>query len=230
MKVLYLIPAREGSKSIPGKNIKELNGKRLIYYTIDAAREVSDDKDICVSTDSKRIADIVAEYGLEVPFLRPKQFSADHSPTSDVIKHAYNFYRAEGIEYDIIALLQPTSPFRNGQHIKEALDIFQFDLDLVVSVCKTKANPYFVLFEKDNHGLLVKSKKGNFDRRQDCPTVYQLNGAIYLLNSIAIDRYMVNKINRIKGYEMDEIHSIDIDDLLDWEFAEFLLQKGLIKA
>ena len=228
MKVLYLIPARGDSKSIPGKNIKELNGKRLIYYTIDAAREISDDQHICVSTDSDLIAEIVEEYGLKVPFLRPVEISADNSPTSDVIKHAYNYYLANGIDYDLIALLQPTSPFRNGRHIQEALNMFHLDLDLVVSMYKTKANPYFVLFEKDDRGLLVKSKKGNFTRRQDCPRVYQLNGAIYLLNAKAIDRFSNNMLENVKGYEMEEIFSIDIDNYLDWQFAEFLLQKGLV--
>jgi len=230
MKVLYLIPARGGSVSIPNKNIKELYGKRLIYYTIDSAREVAKDHDICVSTDSQIIAEAVNDYGLEVPFIRPKEFATEFSPTSDVIKHAYDFYQKDGIAYDVIAVLQPTSPFRNGKHIEEALDLFTFDLDLVASVYLTKSNPYFVLYEEDIHGFLVKSKIGSFERRQDCPPVYQLNGAIYLLNAKSIDNFAIGKIQKIKAYLMEELYSLDIDTEIDWEFAEFALQKGLLSV
>jgi len=228
MNVLYIIPARGGSKSLPNKNIKELNGKKLIYYTIDAAREVAKDVDICVSTDSKKIIKIVEDYGLTVPFIRPESIAGDNSPTSEVVKHAYEFYLNRGKEYDVVCILQPTSPFRSGNHIKGALQKFHFTLDMVVSVVNTKSNPYYVLFEENEIGFLEKSKKGNFPNRQSCPEVYQLNGAIYLINSKSINNYINGNPQKIKGYLMDEIYSIDIDTSLDWEFAEFILSKGLI--
>jgi len=227
LNALYLIPARGGSKTIPNKNIKELNGKRLIYYTIDAARDIASDRDICVSTDSEQIIDVVEKYGLKVPFIRPKELATDNATTSQVVKHAYDFYYNQGKTYDIIVILQPTSPFRNGTHIKEALELFQYDLDLVASVYQTKANPYFVLYESDENGFLKKSKSGNFYRRQDCPKVYQLNGAIYILNCKSIKKYSLGNLNKIIGYEMHESSSIDLDNKLDWEFAEYILKKGI---
>ena len=229
MKVLHIIPARGGSKNIPNKNIKKLHGKRLIYYSIDAAREVASDKDICVSTDSDKIKSIVEDYGLSVPFIRPKEISDDKAPTSEVIKHAYDFYLNHGIRYDVISILQPTSPFRKGSHIKEAMQLYDDEIDMVVGVFKTKSNPYFVLYEENDQGFLEKSKKGHFTRRQDCPQVYQINGAIYLLNCKSIDNFLIGDIKKIKAYLMDDIFSIDIDKRLDWEFAEFILKKGLIK-
>lgn len=228
MNALYLIPARGGSKSILNKNIKELNGKRLIYYTIDAAREVGIDEDICVSTDSEQIINTVEKYGLKVPFVRPKELATDNATTAQVVKHAFDFYYDQGKKYDVIVILQPTSPFRNGTHIKEALDLFKFDLDLVVSVYQTKANPYYVLYESDENGFLKKSKSGNFYRRQDCPIVYQLNGAIYVLNCSSIEKYSRGELGNIIGYEMEEGSSIDLDNELDWEFAEYVLKKGII--
>ena len=228
MNALYLIPARGGSKSIPNKNIKELNGKRLIYYTIDAAREIAIDEDICVSTDSELIINAVEKYGLKVPFVRPKELATDTATTAQVVKHAYDFYSNQGKSYDIIIILQPTSPFRNGTHIKEALDLFHSELDLVVSVYQTKANPYFVLYESNENGFLTKSKTGNFSRRQDCPKVYQLNGAIYILNCSSIENYNQGNLSKIIGYEMEEGCSIDLDSEIDWEFAEYILRKGIL--
>jgi N-acylneuraminate cytidylyltransferase len=227
LNALYLIPARGGSKSILNKNIKELNGKRLIYYTIDAAREIAIDEDICVSTDSDQIINAVENYGLQVPFVRPEELATDNATTAQVVKHAYDFFLNQGKRYDVIVILQPTSPFRNGTHIKEALDLFKFDLDLVVSVYQTNANPYYVLYESDDNGFLKKSKAGNFYRRQDCPKVYQLNGAIYVLNCSSIEKYGQGDLGKIIGYEMEESSSIDLDSELDWEFAEYILKKGI---
>jgi len=228
MKVLHIIPARGGSKGISDKNIKELCGKPLIYYTIDAAREVSSDENICLSSDSKKIIDVVKEYGLSAQFIRPKHLSTDSTPMAEVINHANNFYLNNGIKYDIISILQPTSPFRKGKHINEALKRFNFDIELMVGVSKSKSNPYYVLFEENNTGFLDQSKKGNFIRRQDCPVVYQLNGAIYLLNSDSIEKYIRGNLSKIKGYIMDDTSSLDIDDKLDWYFAEFMLKNGTI--
>ncbi len=228
MKVLHIIPARGGSKEIPDKNIKELCGKPLIYYTIDAAREVSSDENICLSTDSEKIINVVKEYGLSAPFIRPKNLSTDSTPMAEVINHANTFYLNNGIKYDIISILQPTSPFRKGKHINEALQRFRLDIELIVGVFKTKSNPYYLLFEENNIGFLEQSKRGNFKRRQDCPAVYQLNGAIYLLNSKSIEKYIEGNLTKIKGYVMDDASSLDIDDRLDWHFAEFMIKKGII--
>nr|MBA3900563.1 acylneuraminate cytidylyltransferase family protein [Bacteroidota bacterium] len=180
MKPLVVIPARGGSKGVPGKNIKPLAGKPLIYYTIEAARELFSDELIVVSTDDLQITKVVEETGLIVPFLRPSDLATDTATTYDVLLHTIRFSEENGYTPDTLILLQPTSPFRNGRHIKEALKLYHNGLDMVVSVKETKSNPYYVLFEEDEQGFLRKSKTGNFTRRQDCPKVWEYNGAIYI--------------------------------------------------
>lgn len=227
MNALYLIPARGGSKGIANKNVKFLNGKPLIYYTIDVAREFAKDKDICVSTDSKKIQEIVKKRGLKVPFLRPSEYAGDHSPVENTIKHALEFYANQGRKYEALILLQPTSPLRRAKHLKEAISLYDNDIDMLVSVKESSSNPYFNLFEEDKNGFLTKSKQGEFKRRQDCPSVFEYNGAIYIIN---IDSFLTKGfrgLKRIRKYIMDSRYSIDIDDQLEWEFAEFIMQKWM---
>jgi CMP-N,N'-diacetyllegionaminic acid synthase len=223
MKILALIPARGGSKGIPNKNIKKLNGKPLIQYTIEAAREVFDDADICVSTDSPQIKKVVEDIGLKVSFLRPDDLATDLSGTHEVILHALDYYAQVGKNYEVLVLLQPTSPLRTVNHIKEAISLFSLDIDMVVSVKETSANPYYVLFEEDKKGFLEQSKKGNFRRRQDCPKVWEYNGAVYVINVESIKKNPRHKLKKIKRYVMDEMTSIDIDTPTDWLFTEYIL-------
>lgn len=225
MRYLAIIPARGGSKGIPKKNIKLLNNEPLIYHTIKVAREVLTDSDICVSTDCEEIKSVVEEIGLLVPFLRPLELATDTARTYDVLLHAIDFYKSSGKYYDAIILLQPTSPLRTTQHIQEAISLFSMDIDMVVSVKETKSNPYYVLFEEDERGFLQKSKKGNFTRRQDCPKVWEYNGAVYVINTKSLEEKAIHQFSKIKKYEMDEWSSIDIDSELDWELAEILLKK-----
>ena len=221
---LIIIPARGGSKGVPGKNIKLLNQKPLIHYTIEAARKVFEDQYIYVSTDSTEVKSISEQTGLTVPFLRPEHLATDTANTRDVLLHALEqFTLINKQEPDVIILLQPTSPFRNESHIKEALAQYNSNLDMVVSVKETNANPYYVLFEEDSKGFLTKSKKGNFTRRQDCPKVWEYNGAIYLINPNSIQKYSIGDFNKVIKYEMDEWSSHDIDNVLDWKIAEALI-------
>jgi CMP-N,N'-diacetyllegionaminic acid synthase len=220
MRDIVLIPARSGSKGIPGKNIKPLNGKPLIYYTLDVACAVASSENICVSTDSDEIIRIVGEYGLDVPFKRPDYLATDTTSSYDVIRHAIDFYEQSGITYDRVLLLQPTSPFRTETHIREALSMYQPELDMVVSVKITRANPYFTIFEENNGGFLVPSKPGNFTRRQDCPAVYEYNGAVYIMNVKSLKNGPPAKFSKIRKYVMAEEDSLDIDTNLDWIIAE----------
>ncbi|RAI89501.1 acylneuraminate cytidylyltransferase family protein [Algoriphagus yeomjeoni] len=224
MKILYLIPARGGSKGIPKKNIKEIAGIPLIGYTIKAAKEVADSIDICVSTDSEEIAEVAKSFGVEIPFLRPAEISSDFATNEQVIMHALNFYRDRGVTYDFVVVLQPTSPLRTGTHIQEALTLIKEDSELIVSVKETDSNPYYVLFEEDKKGVLCKVKTGVFTRRQECPIVYELNGAIYVINAARIREKGYQKLNMSK-YLMDKRNSIDIDDLIDFSLAEILLSQ-----
>lgn len=218
---LFLIPARGGSKGIPKKNIKILNGKPLIYYTLDAIKDIAPTDNICVSSDDKEIIQKVEEYGVKVPFIRPSEFATDTSTSIDVIDHALNFYKKNGRQFKGLVLLQPTSPFRKKTHLVEALKLFSEDIDLVVSVKITSANPYYVLFEENSDGFLELSKKSQFTRRQDCPLVYERNGAIYIYNLKTSNQADLRQIK----YVMDESSSVDIDNEFDWLLAEFILSR-----
>ena len=225
MKILIVIPARGGSKGVPGKNIKLLNGKPLIQYTIDAAKELFLSQPICISTDDIKIKKVVESLGTEVPFLRPDELATDTSGTYEVLLHAVNHYESIGYSPDVVVLLQATSPFRSSTHIKEALDLYDESCEMVVSVKETKANPYYVLREEDENGYLVPSKEGKFIRRQDCPEVYELNGAIYIINVAALKEKSLSEFKKVKKYIMSDFNSHDIDTSFDWEFAEFLINK-----
>jgi len=227
MNSLFLIPARGGSKGVPGKNIKLLGGKPLIHYAIDCAREITGDNNICVSTDDAEIIKVVEDVKLRVPFIRPIELASDYSSSDEVIKHALEFYESQGGQFDNVVLLQPTSPFRKPKHVLQALNLFTNDIDMVVSCKESSANPYFTLFEEDQNGFLIKSKAQNFKRRQDCPKVYEINGAVYIINVTSIKKEPMSGFKMIRKNVMDEVDSLDIDTPLDWEFCEFLIQRGL---
>lgn len=223
MKPLVIIPARGGSKGVPGKNIKLLGGKPLIQYTIEAARELFSDDIICVSTDNLKIKSVVENIGLKVPFLRPAELATDNVGTYEVLLHAISYYEDCGYFPDTLILLQATSPFRTGGQIKEALNLFDENCEMVISVKETKSNPYFNLREENTEGWLVKSKEGNFIRRQDCPKVYEINGAIYIIQVNRLKEIPLTDFTKIKKYIMDESSSHDIDTNFDWGIAEILL-------
>lgn len=229
MKPLVIIPARGGSKGIPHKNIKLLGGKPLICRAIDNARAVAPDSDICVSTDDSEIIQVVEDYGLKVPFIRPAELAADNSGTYEVLLHALSFYEQQGRTYDTIILLQPTSPFRRDEDISEALKLYSPDVDMVVSVTEARANPYYNCFETDSDGFLHVSKgDGKYIRRQDAPKAWEYNGAIYIINPQSLKRKSLGEFKRRRMYEMDELHSLDLDTPHDWRIAELLIAENEI--
>ena len=223
MKILFLIPARGGSKGLPGKNIKELNKKALINHSVDFARNFSDDSNICVSTDSAEIIKCVENNNLKVHFKRPTQLASDTASTMEVINHAINYYKAKGKLYDVLILLQPTTPFRRIDDLTDMINLWNNKLDLLVSVKESHDSPYFNMFEENRKGFLEKSKKSEITRRQDAPKVYAFNGSIYIYNVNSIKK---NQIIRIKKYVMNNpIYSIDIDTEFDFTVAETLNKK-----
>ncbi|MFK8046290.1 MAG: acylneuraminate cytidylyltransferase family protein [Crocinitomicaceae bacterium] len=229
MTVLGLIPARGGSKGLPGKNIRLLNGKPLIAYSIDSALTSQKVSHVVVSTDDKKIADISKKQGAKVPFLRPVNIASDTASSRDVIIHALKHYKQTGIEFDYIVLLQPTSPFRKEGDIDKAIDLaIETSADLVVSAFETDSNPYYVLFEEDENGHLKNSKTGNFTRRQDCPKVYELNGSIYVFKTKALLQSEGLKFEKTLKFLMDRNYSVDIDSIEDFEYAEYLLHKNKV--
>ncbi|GAB2530940.1 acylneuraminate cytidylyltransferase family protein [Rufibacter soli] len=225
---LVVIPARGGSKGIPGKNIKPLAGKPLICYAIDAARTLVPDAQICVSTDDAEIIKTVEGYGLRVPFKRPDNLATDTAGSYEVLIHALEFYEKADTPINTIVLLQPTSPFRRPEHVKEAVAAFTSEVEMVVSVKESPANPYYSLFEENKEGFLIRSKSGKFTRRQDCPKVFEYNGAVYVINTQALKSRKLHEFQKVKKYVMDELSSIDVDTPLDWKYCEFLLKEGLV--
>lgn len=225
MKLLVVIPARGGSKGIPRKNIKLLGFKPLIQWTIDVAREVFPDEVICVSTEDIEIKGVTEKIGINVPFLRPKELATDTSGSYEVLLHAISFYEQQDYFPDTLILLQPTSPFRTAKQIKEAIALYNEDLEMIVSVKETKSNPYYILREEDENGYLVNSKQFNAIRRQDVPKVWELNGAIYIMNVKALKTKPLSQFTKVKKYVMNEITSHDIDSLLDWKIAEVIVNQ-----
>ena len=229
MNILVIIPARGGSKCIPGKNIKLLGGKPLIYYAIDVARAIVDDTHICVSTDDDQIIRVVEQYGLSVPFIRPTELATDTAGSYGVLLHALSFYESKGEHFDAVVLLQVTSPFRTVNHVREALNLYNKDLDMVVSVKETDSNPYYLCFEEDTEGMLHISKgDGHYTRRQDCPPVYEYNGAIYIINPERMKAMPLNKFKKRVKYVMDREHSVDLDTMMDWMIAEYMITNKLV--
>lgn len=227
MNPLIVIPARGGSKGIPHKNIKPLNEKPLIYYTIDVARAITTDENICVSTDDKEIISVVEDYGLKVPFVRPAELATDTAGTYEVLLHALDYYENHGRYFDVLVLLQTTSPFRRADQVKEALNLYSPELDMVVSVKECAANPYYCVFEEDRNGYLHICKgNGDIFRRQDAPKVYEYNGAIYVMNPEVLKTTHMHKMTKRVKYVMDDFSSFDLDTMWDWKMAEMLMKKG----
>ncbi len=233
-KILLTICARGGSKGVKNKNIKNLNGSPLIYYTIQQAREWGRAKHIVVSTDSEKIAKIAKTCGAEVPFLRPKELAEDKSPKLPVIRHALleceKIYREK---YDFVVDLQPTSPVRKIKDLKNCLKLFlKAKPHMLISVSNSDKNPYFNLVEQVNRMeiRLCKNADRQITRRQDAPKIYAINGSIYIYDR----SYLLKKENlspisdKTVIYQMDEYSSIDIDNEIDFRFVEFLIKEKYI--
>lgn len=223
---LFLITARGGSKGIPGKNIKFLNGKPLLKYTIDVARALVPDEQICLSSDDEDIISVAENIGLPVLFKRPAELALDNSGSYGVILHALNFYKGLNKNYNNVILLQPTSPLRTEEDVKKAIEMFNYDIDMVVSVNICRKNPYYNLFEENKEGFIIKSQKENYNRRQDAPTNYEYNGAIYVINVKSLFYSDIEHFTKVKKYVMNPFNSVDIDTLEDWEWAEYLIKKN----
>ena len=221
-KILAIIPARGGSKGLPGKNIKDLCGKPLIAYSIDVARAFTDDENICVSTDSEEIKQVVEKYGLKVPFLRPDYLATDTATSNDVLVHAVNFFKEQGREYKKLCLLQPTSPLRAVEDIEGAIALYTDDIDMVVSVMKSHAPA--VLCNDDENGFvqLVYNKKAA--GRQQLPDMYEFNGAVYVINVQSLMEKGMGAFTKRVKYVMSKEHSVDIDDIYDFYQVESILK------
>lgn len=225
-KILGIIPARAGSKGIKDKNIKNLKGKPLIAYSIEAGRKSQYIDDVVVSTDGELIAKIAEEYGAFVPFLRPVELASDEAKTIDAVIHCIEGLRKIGMEYDYVVLLQPTQPLRTSYHIDEAIElIIDNNAENLVSVCKVKEHPILMRTINSENKLENLINMSSTQRRQDFKPFYKVNGAIYI-NKINENLNNGTSLNDNKlPYIMEEKYSVDIDEMLDFEVAEILLSK-----
>lgn len=226
MKPLYVIPARGGSKGIPHKNIKPLGGVPLIGYAIDGAKAAAARTGgyILLSSDDPEIIDCARSLGLDVRYRRPDALGADNTGSREVILDAMDWADRQGIAYDCVVLLQPTSPLRTADDIMDAEDLYRPDLDMVVSVAPTGANPYYNLFETGEDGFIHVSKgDGLYTRRQDCPVVYEQNGAVYVINPDSLRRMALGEFPRRLPFVMPAERSIDLDTPADWAVAESII-------
>lgn len=217
-EVLFVIPARGGSKRLPKKNIRPLASKPLICYSLDIARQLTDDSNICISTDSDDVISVVSDCGYHVPFKRPNELASDTATTNDVLIHAVNYYKQQGKVYKFLVLLQVTSPLRRKEDITNALSLIDESCDMVVSVRKSHAAS--VLCHENEAGYLIPTLKKNYGRCQDFKGEYfEFNGSIYAMKVSSLLEKGMSAFNR-KKYVMPDILSTDIDTEADFIEAE----------
>jgi CMP-N,N'-diacetyllegionaminic acid synthase len=225
-RILALIPARGGSKGLPRKNIRLLGGKPLIAWTIEAAITSACFTKVVVSTDDAEIAGISTRYGAETPFQRPAELAGDQAKSIDVAIQAIQWFAERGKYFDLIALLQPTSPLRKACDIHNALTLFgQKKAGAVVSVCECEHSPLWMNTIGDDLSLsnFLASNALN-QNRQSLQQYYRLNGAVYLADIQYLKENQGFFGPQTYAYIMPVERSVDIDSELDLKFAEFLLQ------
>lgn len=226
MKVLAIIPARGGSKGVPDKNIRIVAGKPLIAYAIECAKESSLIHHVLVSTDSPKIAQIAAEYGAEV-LMRPSDLAQDDTPMPPVLLHVLDTLQSKGRYYDLIVLLQVTSPIRTGQDIDHVVEMFAStpDLEAVISVVPMDdVHPARMYTLDEDRWMNPYIESGEEARRQDLPVVYYRNGCIYAIRSEILKDKKSLMVKNKKAYIMPAKWLANIDDERDLIIAEALIK------
>ena len=224
-RILAIIPARGGSKGVPRKNVRILNGKPLVYYTIAEAQKATLLDRTVLSTEDEEIASIGREYGMEI-VARPAELAEDHVASRPVYQHVItHLEETDGYHADVVVALQPTSPCRVADDIDGAIRLFlASDCDSVVGVCETEHPPYWT-FTVDN-GFLAPVIPGweEIYQRQQAPMTYRFNGAVYVIHRDVIMEHEQGVMgSRIKPYLMPRDRSIDIDAELDLKLASIVL-------
>lgn len=226
MKNIAIIPARSGSKGVRDKNIKPLQGKPLFFYSIEAAVRSELFDEIMVSTDSREYADIAVGFGASVPFLRSRTNSEDQSSSMDVIREVLDSYARSGRFFDCVCLLQPTSPLRTAEDIRNAFEILTGrDADAVTSVCEAEHPPAWMMTLPDDGSLRDFRSRPGVTQRQSCETYYRLNGAVYIWRIV----YEQERAELLHTKEYASImpreRSIDIDTMDDFMYADYLMER-----
>jgi CMP-N-acetylneuraminic acid synthetase len=229
MEIVAFIFARSGSKGLPGKNIKLLNGKPLIAYSIEHARAVKRIKRIIVSTDSEYIAKIALQFGAEVPFIRPATLATDESPEWLAWRHALEFVRKEKGSYpDAMVSVPPTSPLRIPQDIENCIDDFEnYKSDVVITVTNSHRNPYFNMVSNNLDGSVsvVNHINSTLGTRQSAPQVKDVTTVCYVAKPEFVMSYNSIFEGHVRSVHVPIERAIDIDTFFDFEIAEFLFNK-----
>jgi CMP-N-acetylneuraminic acid synthetase len=226
--VLGLINARGGSKGVPRKNVKPLCGKPLIVYSIEAGLGSRIISELVVSTEDEEIANIARKWGAQVPFIRPAHLSVNNVKQMGAVLHAIDFLEKEwGKEYDIVVLLQPTSPLRTSRDIDCAVEkMINTGADSVVSFTEVRQHPYQMYrLENERPVKLIDAPR---TRRQEFPAVFMLNGAVYAARRDVIIQKRSFIGDKCVGFVMSQAESVNIDTYLDWEIAEILMERKQI--
>ncbi len=226
-EIIGLITARGGSKSIPGKNIKLLAGRPLIAWTIEAALQSKALSRVIVSTDDEKIAEVARQWGADVPFMRPDELAQDNSSSISTVLHALNWLAEnEGVYPEYIMLLQPTSPFRTAEDIRQSIDLAgNYRAAAVVSVCEAERHPYICqrILEDGTLADFITTEM-QYLRRQDLPPAYAVNGAIYLNQCSSLLRDQRFLPSGSIAYIMPPERSLDVDTMWDWHLAELIMK------
>ena len=229
MNIACVIGARGGSEGLKHKNIKLINGKPLIGWSIEQAYACERFKRVFVSTDCQNIALVAKSFGAEVPFMRPKEFANNSAGKWDVWHHALQSYeKYYGESLDILVDLDCTSPLREPNDIQNAIDLFlRNDVDAVFSICEARKNPYFNLVELENDNLIISKKLNQpIVRRQDAPKVFEHVASIYVLSAKYLQSGTGLLSGRTMGYDIGQHKSLDIDSEFDFRLVEFLMKQG----
>ncbi len=224
MKNLAIITARSGSKGLKDKNIKMLNGKELMAYSIIAAQESEMFEEIYVSTDSVLYADIARKWGANVPFLRSDSISGDKASSWDAVREAVKEYGKLGKFFDTVTLLQPTSPLRTSDDIRNGYIFFdEKKANYVVGVCEMEHSPLWSNTLPNTCSMSGFMTPESDKPRQELPVYYRLNGALYIVRTQCLTEPMDWYGDKSFAYIMPRERSIDIDSELDFKMAEFML-------
>ena len=228
MKPVCFIGARGGSKGVPNKNIRLLNGKPLITYSIETALDSNIFSSVIVSTEDERIGRIAKKYGAEVPFIRPKRLATDSAGMDEVIIHGIKKLRSLGYTFDILVNRDCTVPFIRNVDVTGSIELLkEKKCDAVFGVYKQHHNPYFNMMEPNSKGFLKYSKKlrKKIKTRQNTPTVYQLNG----LFTLYVDRLLHTKWHMLKvfPYEIPAETGLMIDTEFEFQIADMIAQQKI---
>lgn len=225
MKSIAIIPARSGSKALKDKNIKELCGKPLLAHSIECAKQSGRFDKIFVSTDSAEYAKIAEKYGADASFLRSVENSSDTANSWDAVREVIKKFEEKEQKFDYIMLLQPTSPLRTAGDIRNSFEMLkEKDAHAILSVTEAEHSPLWCnTLEEDLCMDTFRNEKYSNLPRQQLPKFYRLNGAIYLMDRLELDKKNMFQ-NRCYAYIMPQERSIDIDTEIDFKIAEYYLE------